>query len=226
MADPLAWPRASGRLGAVVAIADLAAEVAAALLPAGLELRPQGRRHPLIVLLGEHQRVGPPWLPFGLRYREFVLALPFVRPRGGPRGPFCHLPLLLLDRQLPVLLGRWLYGFAKRRATIRWTAASFEIAARPGGAWLLDARFRTTGGTTGPEAAQDLFEQPLISGGAGGRWRYARFDFGLARARLEAVEAEIGVHPDLLAGLPAGPLRVGRAFRLDTDWTLGRCRPR
>ena len=24
--------------------------------------------------------------------------MPFVRPRAGPRGPFCHLPLLLLDR--------------------------------------------------------------------------------------------------------------------------------
>ena len=221
--------RATGRLEGVIAIADLAAAVAAALLPPGLELLPQNSapagRHPLILLFGEHGRVGAAGLRYGLRYREFVLALPCVRPRAGPRGPFCHLPLLLLDRRLPVLLGRWLYGFAKRLAGIRWTANGFDIARRSDGAPLLEARCRPL--ALGPASApvRGLLEQPLISGG-GPRWRYARFDFGWAQARLQAVEAEIAIDPGLLTGLPVGPIRVERAFRLETDWTLRRWRPR
>ena len=131
MSRPLSGRRAgglpvSGRLEAIVAITDLPAEAASALLPPGLELLPQNLipagRHPLILLLGEHRGVGLDWLPFKLHYRELVIALPFVRPLGGPPGPFCYLPLLLLDRRLPTWLGRWLYGFAKRRALIRRTA--------------------------------------------------------------------------------------------------------
>jgi hypothetical protein len=219
----------SGRLAAVVAFSDLAVGVAAALLPAGLELLDQGSapagRHPLVLLLGEHSRVGLAGLPWGLRYRELAIALPFVRPRGGPPGPFCHLPLLVLDRQLPTLLGRWLYGFAKRRATIRRAAGGFEIARPPDGAPLLQARYRPLAAAPDLEPVRGLLEQPLISGGGRGRWRYSRFDFGLTRARLEAVEAEITIHPDLLAGLPAGTIAIQRAVRLETVWRLARCRP-
>jgi Acetoacetate decarboxylase (ADC) len=223
---PMSRRQATGQLEAVVAITDLPAEVARALLPPGLEPWSQGAaaagRQPLILVFGEHRRVGLERLPFGLCYRELVIGLPFVRPRHGPPGPFCHLPLLLLDRQLPTLLGRWLYGFAKRRATIRRAGDRFEVDRRSDGAPLLAARARPTVTEADLEPVRSLLEQPLISRGRGDRWRYARFDFGLERARLEAVEAEIRVHPDLLAGLPAGPIRVERAFRLATEWTLGR----
>lgn len=223
------WLHARGRLDAVVVVADLAAEVASALVPAGLELRPQALtpagRHPVILLFGEHSRVGFPGLGFGLRYRELVIALPFVRPRGGPPGPFCHLPLLLLDRRLPTWLGRWLYGFAKRHATIRRSAISFDAIGRSDGSWLFAARWRASGAALDLGPVRGLFEQPLIAHGAGARWRYSRFDFGFERARLGAVEVEVSVHPGLLAGLPAGPLRPARSFRLETAWTLARLRP-
>ncbi len=224
------WLQPSGRLEAVVAIADLQAMTAAALLPAGLELLPQtaapAGRHPLVLLLGEHSRVGLQGLPCGLRYRELALALPFVRPRAGPRGPFCHLPLLLLDRALPTWLGRWIYGFAKRRALIRRTADSFEAIDRTDWAPLLSVRIRRLAAAVDLGPARSLLEQPLINRGRGARWRYARFDFGLERARLAAAEADIVVHPELAGGLPAGPLRVERAIRLDIAWTLRRLRPR
>jgi hypothetical protein len=221
--------QASGRLEAVAAVCDLPAGIASALPPAGLELRqpkllPAGR-HPLVVLFGEHRRVGLGGLPFGLRYLELAIALPCLRPTGGPPGPFCHLPILLLDRWLPTLLGRRLYGFAKRRAAIRRAGDSFEVARRSDGASLLAARWRASATAFDLEPVRDLFEQPLISAGRSGRWRYARFDFGFERAGLQALEAEVAVQPGLLPGLPAGPLRVNSAFRLQTDWTLGRLRP-
>jgi hypothetical protein len=220
------WLRATGRLDAVVVVSDLPADVASILLPAGLGLLPEARlpagRHPWLLLFGEHRRVGLDRLPFGLRYREFVLALPWVRPKGGPPGPFCHLPMLLLDRRLPTWLGRWLYGFAKNRANIRQTGDSFEIARRSDGALLVAARVRPTAAAVDLEPVRGLLEQPLITSGRGGRWRYARFDFGLERAGLAAVEAQITVHPDLLPGLPAGPIPVRTAFRLETIWRLDR----
>jgi hypothetical protein len=228
--DHRRWLQATGRLEAVVAICDLPADQACALLPPGLELWPPGTapagRQPLLLLFGEHRRVGLDGLPFGLRYLEVVVALPSVRPRHGPTGPFCHLPLLLLDHLLPTLLGRWLYGFAKRRAAIRRTGDSFEVTRRRDGAPLVVAHVRPSAARLDLEPVRSLLEQPLISTGAGDRWRYARFDFGLGRARLAAVEAEVVVHADLLPGLAAGPIRVDRAFRLETVWTLDHLRPR
>lgn len=221
--------RATGRLDAVVAIAGLPADAASALLPAGLELMPPNLmpagRHPLILLAGEHSRVGTVLLPFGLRYRELVIAVPSVRPRDGPAGPFCHLPLLLLDRELPTLLGRWLYGFAKRRATIRRTAERFEAVRRSDSTPVLEARFAAIAGQPDPGPVRGLFEQPLISGGEQGRWRYARFDFGLDRASLGGARVEVVIGPALLPGLAPGPLPIDRAFRLETRWTLERLQP-
>ena len=182
-------------------------------------------RHPLILLLGEHSGVGLDRLPLKLHYRELVVALPFVRPQGGPPGPFCYLPLLLLDRRLPTWLGRWLYGFAKRRALIRRTANSFAATRRPDGAPLLSARFLPPAAPPDLRRVRSLFEQPLISRGRGDRWRYSRFDFGFERARLAGIEAEVTVHPALLPGLPDGPIRPDSSFRIETTWTLARLPP-
>ena len=229
--------RVTGRLDGVALILDLPADPLAALLPQGLELLPQSvvaaGRHPLVLLFGEQREVGPDLLPFGLNYLEFALALPFVQPRDGPQGPFCHLPILLLDRRLPTVLGRWLYGFAKRRAACQRSEGSFVIARLEDGAALLSARFAATGAMARADELEGfrdvrcLFEQALISQGRGGRWRYARFDFDLARAALQPVAAEVVFHRAIVPGLPLGPdpiLAPGpgarAAFRVATSWTL------
>ena len=195
-------------------------------------------RHPLVLSFGTQSEVGPDLLPFGLSYLEFVLALPFVRPRDGPQGPFCYLPVLLLDRRLPTVLGRWLYGFAKRRAACRRSEDSFVIARPEDGAALLSARFAAAGPTARAAEIEDfpnlrcLFEQPLISQGRGGRWRYARFDFDRARAALQPVAAEVIFHRAIVPGMPLtpDPIRApgpgaSTAFRLATTWTLARTGP-
>jgi hypothetical protein len=235
--EPKGSLRVTGRLDGVVLILDLPAGPLAALLPPGLEILPQSvvaaGRHPLVLLFGQQREVGPDLLPFGLSYLEFVLALPFVRPRDGPQGPFCHLPVLLLDRRLPTVLGRWLYGFAKRRAACQRSEDSFVIARLEDGAALLSARFAAAGATGRAGELEDfqnlrcLFEQPLISQGRGGRWRYARFDFALARAALQPVAAEVVVHRAIMSGMPFGPDPIrapgpgaSTAFRVATSWTL------
>jgi hypothetical protein len=234
--------RVTGRLDAVALVLDLPADRVAALLPPGLELLPQNvlpdTRHPLILLFGQQSGVGPGSGSWGLSYLELALALPFVCPRGGPDRPYCHLPILLLDRRLPTLLGRWLYGFAKRRAVCQRSAEGFAIARLKDGAALLSARYAPTGpraqaGKLGEFArVRCLFEQPLINRGRGGRWRYARFDFALAQAAVQPIAAEVAFHRALLPGMPLGPAPVRlpgpggpAAFRLETVWTLTRCGP-
>ncbi len=231
-----------GRLDAVAVVLDLPAEPLAALLPEGLEILPQSvlpdARHPLVLLLGEQSAVGPNLLPLGMRYRELVLALPFVAQRDGPPGPFCYLPVLLLDRRLPTLLGRWLYGFAKRR--VAWTG--FEdgcaLARLEDGASLLSARYEATGPRERAGELADfarvrcLFEQPLISRARRGRFRRARFDFALDQATVQPMTAEVVFHQSIRPGMPLGPGPIRApgpggpaAFRIETAWTLTRAGP-
>jgi hypothetical protein len=231
-----------GRLNAVAVILDLPAEPLAGLLPDGLEFLPQAvlpdGRHPLVLLFGEQSAVGPNLFPLGLRYRELVLALPYVGQRDGPPGPFCYLPVLLLDRRLPTLLGRWLYGFAKRR--VAWTSLEdgCALSRLEDGGSLLAARWTVDGSRERADAQASfarvrcLFQQPLISRGRGGRFRHARFEFALARARVEPVTAEILFHQSIRPGMPLGPGPIRTpgpggpaAFRIQTDWTLARAKP-
>jgi hypothetical protein len=137
-----------GRMTAVVAMLALSRDGARAMLPAGLELAAQdfmpGERHPLVLVLGRQSDVRPRLLPLGADYLEAILGVPFVqlRERGTPpRGPFCYCPRLFLDRRLPIVVGRLLYHYDKRRALIRMTADSYRIAEPTRGERLLDAQF-------------------------------------------------------------------------------------
>jgi hypothetical protein len=222
-----------GRMTAVVAILPVAPDTARAMLPAGLDLAAQdltpGERHPLVLIMGQQSDVRPRVLPLGADYLEFILAVPFVeRPeRGAPRGPFGYCPRLFLDRHVPIIAGRLLYGYAKRRALIRMTAASYSIA-EPGGAdRLLEAHFRITerpleapwGGTA------TLFDLPVISRAAG-TWWYSCADFGLERALVQPVELRLTIHRPFVSGLPVGQFAmagiggVSHAFRIRTEWRL------
>jgi hypothetical protein len=224
-----------GRMTAVVAMLALSRDGARAMLPAGLELAAQdfmpGERHPLVLVLGRQSDVRPRLLPLGADYLEAILGVPFVqlRERGTPpRGPFCYCPRLFLDRRLPIVVGRLLYHYDKRRALIRMTADSYRIAEPTRGERLLDAQFGAAEAPVEParRAAAMLFELPVISRAAHG-WRYSVADFGLGRALLEALELKLTIHRPFAAGLPAGEFVIpgiegdpSRAFRIDTSWRL------
>ena len=188
------------------------------MLPAGLELAAQdfmpGKRHPLVLILGRQSDVRPRLLPLGADYLEAILAVPFVqlRERGTPpRGPFCYCPRLLLDRRLPIVVGRLLYRYDKRRALIRMTADSYRIAEPARGELLLNAQFRAAEAPVEPSrrAAAMLFELPVISRAAHG-WRYSFADFGLDRALIEALELKLTIHRPFVSGLPVGRVRHRR----------------
>jgi hypothetical protein len=186
-------------------------------------------RHPLVLIMGKQSDVRPRAAPFGASYLEFILALPFVEHRGrGPEGPFCYCPRLFLDRRLPTIAGRLLYGYAKRRATIRMTQNSYRIADLDRGDLLLTADFRTPGAAVEPSRSADaaLFDRAVISQTARG-WRYSCADFGLERAVVGPVELNLVIHRSFVSGLPAGEFPIAdveddgaRAFRIRTSWRL------
>jgi Acetoacetate decarboxylase (ADC) len=222
-----------GRLSAIVAILPLSREAVQAMLPAGLGLAAQrfmpGERHPLVLILGQQSDVRPRPLPLGANYLESILAVPFVEHRGhGPDGPFCYCPRLFLDRRLPTIAGRLLYGYTKRRATIRMTQNSYRIADLDRGDLLVTADFRTTGVALEPphSGAAALFSLPVISQGARGWW-YSCADFGLDRAVIRPIELTLVIHRPFVSGLPVGEFLIaavgadgGRAFRIRTSWRL------
>jgi hypothetical protein len=221
-----------GRMSAVVAVLSLTPDAARAMLPPGLELAAQdlmpGDRHPLVLILGRQSDVRPRLLPFGGEYLEAIIAVPFVQLGGSgerPRGPFCYCPRLLLDRRLPIAIGRLLYGYDKRRALIRITAEGYRIADPAHGELLLDARFRTAEASVEPlhPAAAMLFQLPVISRAAQG-WRFSVADFGLDRALIEPLELKLTIHRPFVSGLPFGEFVIAgetaRAFRIQTSWRL------
>ena len=224
-----------GRMTAVVAVLPVAHEAARAMLPAGLDLAAQdvmpGKRHPLVLILGRQSDVRPRLLPLGADYLEAILAVPFVqlRERGAPpHGPFCYCPRLLLDRRLPIVVGRLLYRYDKRLALIRMAADSYRIADPARGELLLSAHFRTAEAPVEPSwnDAAMLFDLPVISRAAHG-WRYSLADFGLDRALIEAVELKLTIHRPFVSGLPVGEFVIAgiegdtlRAFRIQTSWRL------
>jgi hypothetical protein len=222
-----------GRMTAIVAILPVSCEAAQAMLPAGLELAAHGvlprDGHPLVLIMGKQSDVRPRAVPFGASYLEFILALPFVEQRGrGPEGPFCYCPRLFLDRRLPTIAGRLLYGYTKRLAVIRATESSYRIADLAQGEPLLTAKFRITGGAVEPSRndAAAVFDLPVISQAARGWW-YSCADLGLDRAVVRPVELDLVIHRSFVPGLPVGPFRIagldadgGRALRIRTSWQL------
>ena len=222
-----------GRMTAVVAVLPVARAAAQAMLPAGLDLAAQnytpGDRHPLVLILGRQSNVRPRSLPLGADYLEFILAVPFVERRErAPHGRFCYCPRLYLDRRLPTLLGRLLYGYDKRRATIRVTETSYRIADLADGKLLLSADFRSAAAAGEPStsAAAMLFDLPVIAQAARGWW-YSCADLGLDRAVAQPVEVALAIHRPFVSGLPVGQFRIAsadaegaRAFRIRTNWRL------
>ena len=224
-----------GRMTAVVAILPVAHEAVRAMLPAGLDLAAQdfmpGKRHPLVLILGQQSDVRPRLLPFGADYLETIVAVPFVELRERrmpPRGPFCYCPRLLLDRRLPIVVGRLLYCYDKRRALIRMTADSYRIADPAHGELLLNAHFRTAEAPVEPSwrGAAMLFKLPVISRAAHG-WRYSLADFGLDRALIDPLALKLTIRRPFVSGLPVGEFVIAgiegdilRAFRIHTSWRL------
>ena len=222
-----------GALDAALALVAVPAETARAMLPEGLRLASQSvmpaSQHPLLFILGRQRNVRLALFAGGIDYLEFILAVPFVeheRPDRHPRGPFGWLACLFLDRPLPVLAGRLLLAFAKRRAAIEATDDTYRIACARTGAPLISARISAAGAPFSgcPWRFAEILRLPVISRRARGAWRYSVAYLELDRAEVAPITIDLTIERPFVPGLPVASLRLeadsGRALRLRTGWRL------
>jgi Acetoacetate decarboxylase (ADC) len=222
-----------GDLDAAIALVEIPADSARAMLPDGLRLAPQrvmlGNRHPLLLMLGRQQNVRLALFSTGTDYLEFILAVPFVehdRQGRHPRGPFGYLPCLFLDRRLPIVAGRLLLAYDKRRAAISATDESYRVARAHTEEPLVSARFRAVAGWSSrlPQPIADILRLPVVSRRARGTWRYSVADFALDRAEIRPIGMDLAIERPFVPGLPVGSFALdaecGHALRLRTSWRL------
>jgi hypothetical protein len=207
----------------------------ARLVPGPQSLAPPGL-HPVLLMFGHHHGVRPSFLPVrGGSYFELIAAVPFLDlavPREPARGPFSFMPRLYLDHWLWVVMG-WLYEFAKVRARVEATPASYAVRTLLAGRPLVSASFAPRGprGRTTDfphfDAVSPAFRQPFIAKLGFLPFLSSVMTFELERATLQAIHGEVRFEDSFVRGLPRrafsfdgidqGPLG---AFLIEVPWTL------
>lgn len=203
---------------ALVVAASLDCAAAQGLLPDGLELAPQALapdgQAPVLFILARHRQARPNIAPFGLNFRELLVLLPSVRPKGGGRmfalpGPYAYVARRVADSWAMLGLGRALYGeagqygrFAGDSVTGRRREPLLTLAARPQG-----ARVRAAGAKHFAELDW-LLARPLLSRSPRGGWRLSRLDWRLPQASVQGLSATLTAQPGLQLTRPAAPWRV------------------
>lgn len=220
--------------GVVLAVdaARVASMVARGLTLAPQSLTPDGT-HPVTLLFGRHSGVHPNVLPIrGGRYREFLLAVPYLRRESGGGGPFASMPRLYLSSWLFVALG-WAYAYPKWRARIEDDEAGYRIRSLLSGRPRIEAGF-TPDGPAGPvggfphfASLAPIFAQPFVQRFWWTPWICSIMQFDLERASVRSVSESVDVREAFVPGLPvgsfefrgidAGPLG---AFHIEVPWRL------
>ncbi|HUF60976.1 MAG TPA: hypothetical protein VMN36_02780 [Verrucomicrobiales bacterium] len=137
-----------GEFSTVVTIFPLDRREVQNILPAGLELGDPGGivsqgQHPVLLFVGIQRCVRWHAVPayycpvLGMRYREAVVAVPYVRKRSAP-GVAHHFSAvkLYLDKTLPIYLG-WIGALPKQRGVFTKRRENYRVRT-PAGALLLE----------------------------------------------------------------------------------------
>ncbi len=168
-----------GEFNTVVSCFSLDRRVVQNGLPEGLVLGEQidivsQGKHPVFLFVGVQSCVRwhavPPYFcsVLGMRYREAVVAVPFVRRRETGGDEHFTAVKLYLDRTLPIYLG-WIGALPKERAIFRKRRDNYRICA-PGGAFLFEQESSDVGVPDGglqelPKDVKDHFDtlKPFLS---------------------------------------------------------------
>ena len=172
------------------------------LLPIGLKLGPEPPAHrglwPLALVFSRHSGVRPGIAPpiGGLRYDEFLIAVPSVYhvDRQPFQGPFCYMPVILLDSLLPLILGAGFYGLKKRNARIMARTDSFNIRFDEG---QISASLRDEGPPgmiqdfPGLTTIRKMMEQAIVGETSSGFWVYSYLEYNLDAAEFQPIRGKV-----------------------------------
>lgn len=238
---PLPWSMAyaEGRIAAAVVTLALPEQDVARLLPAGMALMKQTQTppgtHPVGLIFAEQSQVRISVLPFGgMAYNECAIAVPWVTLGDGSAGaqPLMVLPALYLDRLLPTLAGRVMYGYQKHLARVGGSAPLQNVRTL----WrtpVLAAQLHADGAAGSNYDFENLgdvramMDQPIVTHDLLRGWLFSFMDYRFEQARITPLRGTVAVGAGVLGNAAAATLKVpsvtaapGGAFRFDGNWTL------
>ena len=136
----------------------VARQVLVSKLPPSVAL-PQGdsTTYPCLLVFGEQMEgttfFGGLSVPWGIRYHELMVAIPFVRWEGAA-GEHLFVSGTTCDFWPAVWNGNFYYGFQKRLAKMSWSGERFSVTDENHRLDFL-AELRPRGGRAGPGAGRD-----------------------------------------------------------------------
>lgn len=210
-----------------------------ALLPGGLERceKPPGATngtHPVLIPLAHNFDTRPSMFPlFAMNYLEFSVVIPGIC-RKGCSTPFTYIPILYLNRLLPILLGRIVYGFPKSAARISIDGARYRASTLFTGRELVTANLTPAGEPLPPAefphfaAIKPMLEYPIVTHLLGLFYVCSTMRWELdTEARIQPVNGDLRLSPSFFPGLPRSDFRISGidttplgAFYLRTGWTM------
>jgi len=207
------------------------AEQLQALLPKGLELRPEADgKHPVVYAFGFMENCIPDWVPLsGMDYLEMMVSIPNVYVTGateGYAGPFLYMPRLHLNHIYPCILG-WMAGYAKRWSRIQTTNDTYRVGTLLTNKEILRAKFQCQGEIGKPhdfkafEPWQPLANQPAVTD-LFGMFMYVFFFWEWEEAVMQGVSAEI--FPPAQAKFRVPGLDYGRWPGINEGEHIAACR--
>ncbi|HUE39916.1 MAG TPA: hypothetical protein VMR29_10450 [Candidatus Binatia bacterium] len=198
-----------------IAFCNWSREDVARVLPAELELAANASAtpelHPLVFILGEQTAgatlFGGLTFPLGIAYREFALAVPFVRYRHG-RHPHVFIARMFATFFPATWAGNAYYGLEKAIATILWHGTSYAISATDGTP-LLHAVIEPTGEwepATGCRLAnfagmRSVFALPVLGRRLDGTYVESHFGWDFGAAHVRPAGASVSIHARIVEGM-------------------------
>jgi hypothetical protein len=204
---------AETRFCGILATSHWPRDVVAHILPPPLELEGAGRAvrdgHPVLLTFGEHDGSKVFYaslaLPTGVRFRELVIAIPFVRAAGDAESRL-FVARVLSGEPVVTWSGNVHYGYAKRMVPMEWLGETFVVSdeqgallaglrAEPRAAWhpALRSRLAALGRAVG------VSRLPVLGHRVDGGLVRSRFEWDLTEAMVRPVRVRVAVE----AGSPS-----------------------
>lgn len=226
----------AGHYKCLVIVVPVLKKTVAEWLPDTLSLGPQKNApkdyHLINLLLGSQTNAGMNFSRSILSYdyKECAFVIPDVYSNGTGQnhfGPFLHIPFLYLDRLIPILSGRYMYGYPKQRGLIHHSSGCFTV--KSGEVETVSASMGEYLEAQELMEAERLLAQPNICFPPWTKNKcYAYFDWNFSSAKLKRLSIELKVKKGLFKGFEGinlnypntSSIENGGAYEIETDWTL------